>query len=83
MGEVISHCSFDLHVPEFQKKYMFLVSLFQLLRGFLFFHEIWTLYEAAFYLRMNMNPLSNRFITHAHTRTHIHLILRTVKCRPT
>ena len=25
MGEVISHCSSDLHVPGFQKKYMFLV----------------------------------------------------------
>ena len=37
MGEVISHCSFDLHVPEFQKKiYVFSFSVPTIVRLLIF-----------------------------------------------
>ena len=67
----------------FRKNLRFLVCLLQPLWSSFFFHEIWTLCMRQPFTWGWTWVLSPWFITHAHTRTHIHLILRTVKCRPT
>ena len=93
--EVIVHWCFDLHFPEFQinENCLFSFSLFKILWSSFLKTEIWKLYEATFYLRMNINPPSNWFIRHAHKYPSIyfflfvsfffHLLLRRIKCRPT
>ena len=69
---MISHCCFDLHVPEFQISQFFFsfVDVSNIAKFLAFFspQNLETLNETVFYLRMNINPPLNCFMRHAHTQ---------------